>query len=150
MNLFLVEIKSYKAEYSELGLIPVKYINKYFNYGYIWKLLKRLGIYYNTIFFLANDTETYIGGVVIRKKPNFHTLELTYWVYNIYIKEDYRGQGLGVVLLNKTFKLLLKKGVKQVSLKVSRHNTIALNLYLKQGFIIVNEDKYTIILTKYF
>lgn len=59
---------------------------------------------------------------------------------------DFRGQGIGTVLMKEMLALLRKRGYKKVSLSVQKAN-YAYRLYLKAGFTVVdeNEEEYIMI-----
>jgi len=57
---------------------------------------------------------------------------------SIAIKEDYRNQGFGNLLIAKLFERLKTSGFEKVSLSVDRRNR-AVNLYRKVGFETVSE-----------
>ena len=61
----------------------------------------------------------------------------------ISLLKEFRGFGIGTILMDKILCLLKEKGYKQVSLSVQKANK-ALRLYKKFGFkiIIENEDEY--------
>ena len=148
MNLSLIEIRSYCDEFKYTGLVPQPYIAKYFNRGLLRKFLKCLGIYYSTIYFLKDDYNKYLGGVVLRKKPNFIRFSFTWWIYNVYMREEFRGKGFGEALLIKTYEILLKKDIKRDFLKADKLNKVAIKLYTKLGFIKYKENNYDIVMVK--
>ena len=61
-------------------------------------------------------------------------------MYAIWIKPDFRGKGLGMVLMEKLFNELREKHIKRVYLTVHNNNSIAINLYNKLGFITIKEN----------
>ncbi|MCM8710660.1 GNAT family N-acetyltransferase [Clostridium sp. SYSU_GA19001] len=60
-------------------------------------------------------------------------------IVNLGILKEFRGKGYGKALMNYLFKLLNDYGFKEVNLKVSADNYIALNLYKSLGFILEKE-----------
>ncbi|MBW9153873.1 GNAT family N-acetyltransferase [Clostridium estertheticum] len=54
------------------------------------------------------------------------------------VKEEFRGNRVGNMLLSSMKELLKEQSYKQVSLSVSKNN-FATNLYIKFGFIIIEE-----------
>ena len=54
------------------------------------------------------------------------------------VKEEFRGKRVGNMLLSSMKKLLKEQSYKQVSLSVSKNN-FATNLYIKFGYIIIEE-----------
>ncbi len=53
---------------------------------------------------------------------------------------DFRGQGIGTVLMKEMLALIRKRGYKKVSLSVQKAN-YAYRLYLKAGFTVLNENE---------
>lgn len=58
----------------------------------------------------------------------------------ISIREEHRGKGVGTALMQRLLKMVARHH-KAVSLSVSRLNTLAVNLYLRMGFKVVNESE---------
>lgn len=115
-----------------------KEINSYINMGG-YLILSLLGIY-RSFFRLLVDGEKLLGCGVIRWKWSKDTYCFGWWLYGIWINFDCRGQGLGVVLMEKLFEELRRKNVRYVHLIVSNNNSIAINLYNKLGFITIKEN----------
>ena len=96
---------------------------------------------YKCFFRLLIDGEQLIGTGVIRWKYSRDTKCFGWWLYAIWINPDFRGRGLGVVLMENLFKELRLWNVEQVYLTVDNTNTIAQNLYNKLGFVeIIRKD----------
>jgi len=75
-----------------------------------------------------------IGICVVMKNPRLkmkHRAELN----SMYVKKEYRGQGVSVGLLNNVFELLKDTDVEILRLSVAAHNTSAISLYKKLGFV---------------
>ncbi len=53
----------------------------------------------------------------------------------------YRGKGIGSLLMMAFFKILKEKGIKRVSLSVSKDNKVARKLYQKLGFKVIQKNK---------
>jgi ribosomal-protein-alanine N-acetyltransferase len=60
----------------------------------------------------------------------------TAYIDVIAISKDYRGKGVGSLLLDKAEEKLKEKGVKTVSLSVKKENTKALDFYLRKDYYI--------------
>lgn len=60
----------------------------------------------------------------------------TAYIDVIAISKDYRGKGVGSLLLDKAEEKLREKGVKTVSLSVKKENTKALDFYLRKDYYI--------------
>jgi len=149
MSISFIEIKDYCKDFTCIGLVPYQYIDKYFDRGLLRKLLKWIGVYYNIVYFLKNENDNFLGGIVLRKKLDLNKVSFTWWIYNVYVREEYRGKGYGEILLNQTYDILKKKGIKRVLLKVGKKNKIAINLYKKHGFLKKSEDNNDIVMFKY-
>ena len=70
--------------------------------------------------------------------------EIDYW-FGIYLDKDYRNKKLGNLFLNYT---LLKTDIKQIKLSVNINNEIAINLYKKNNFKIIETTNNNHFMTK--
>lgn len=68
--------------------------------------------------------------------------------FAISLFKEFRGSGIGTALMKEMLKLLKDKGYKKASLAVQKDN-YACNLYLKVGFVIIDENKEEYIMVKY-
>jgi len=89
---------------------------------------------------LAKNGLEPIGLEVTRKgkeENEWHTL-------SVYIKEEFRGLGIGKEIFEKTLEEIRKRGGKKVTLNVNRNEAqeAARNMYEKHGFKIINTDAY--------
>ncbi|EGN76243.1 acetyltransferase [Idiomarina sp. A28L] len=65
------------------------------------------------------------------------------WIMSALIGADYRGQGVGSILLQHALEELVSQGFKSIQLSVAPENTNALKLYEKLGFVIAErKDNY--------
>jgi GNAT superfamily N-acetyltransferase len=55
-------------------------------------------------------------------------------IFLLYVKPDHRHQGIAKALLDHIYTWAAKRGDRQISLMVYRHNEDALNLYEKLGY----------------
>lgn len=125
------------------GYFSRREVNRYINKG-IFRLLSLLNLY-KCFFRLLIDGDQLIGTGVIRWKYSRDTKRFGWWLYAIWINPDFRGRGLGVVLMENLFKELRLWNVEQVYLTVDNTNTIAQNLYNKLGFLeIIRKDHYIV------
>jgi ribosomal protein S18 acetylase RimI-like enzyme len=150
MNTNFYKLKLYIDEdYSNVvnNIVSVKYLNKYLNKGFIWKMLKFSGFYNSDFYILEDNNQQIIAGGVIRQKFNFRILRKTYWLYGIEVKKENRGEGIGKILIKELLAILHNRNIDCVYLKVEKTNNIALKLYLKFGFRIHSETAkyYTLI-----
>lgn len=60
-------------------------------------------------------------------------------IVNVGILKEFRGKGLGSLLMQYLLALLIKNGYKEVNLKVSSDNLIAIKMYSKLGFEVNGE-----------
>ena len=56
------------------------------------------------------------------------------WLEDLYIKEDFRGQGLGKLAMNELDKMLQDKGILALFVDVIPRNTRAIEFYQEIGF----------------
>lgn len=80
------------------------------------------------------------------------------YVYNIAVRPEWQGKGIGKSLINELVSYCLKNNLGFISLEVRISNNIAINLYKKFGFKILgkrrnfykNPSEDALIMTKYF
>jgi ribosomal protein S18 acetylase RimI-like enzyme len=56
------------------------------------------------------------------------------FIYDIFVKEELRGKGIGKKLIEKAESYCRQRGYSRLSLMVSAHNQPALKLYASTGF----------------
>ena len=87
------------------------------------------------LFIAVNDNEIvgyiYVKIITSSDSPEIYT-EAS--ISGIYVKENYRRQGIATKLINEAKKWCINKGVSYLKLNVLEGNRIALNLYKKLGF----------------
>lgn len=69
------------------------------------------------------------------------TLGKCYFIEDIYVKQEYRKDGVGQKLLRENIKSALDSGCKQLNLHVLDWNSPAINFYKKNGAIDLTCDK---------
>lgn len=93
------------------------------------KRIKREGSLYAVV-----DVSGDIAGVLILRRGNLrmnqHTVKVRVW-----IAEDYRGKGLGTLLMEYGIEWSKEAGVEKISLEVFNNNPRAIKLYEKLGFV---------------
>ena len=68
----------------------------------------------------------------------FYKMELDgYLVGRIAVLKEYRGKGIGALMMRKTRELLAEKGVKEVYLHAQKR---AIGFYEKQGFVLLGTE----------
>ncbi|MBS7612453.1 GNAT family N-acetyltransferase [Candidatus Bathyarchaeota archaeon] len=90
--------------------------------------LQKLLADYSTEMWIAEKDGNMVGisYVEIRRKRAI--------LHGIYVIKDFRGKGIGKLLLQSVIRFCLEKDVHTFGLFVSRSNTIAINLFTKNGF----------------
>jgi ribosomal protein S18 acetylase RimI-like enzyme len=86
------------------------------------------------IFVAEDENHTFLGYVLIGENINMITGASHGFIYDIFVKEEYRGKGVGTTLLEKAESYCREKGYPRVGLMVSTDNQLALKLYTKMGF----------------
>lgn len=102
-------------------------------------MLSLLGIY-RSYFMLLKDEKRLLGCGVIRYKYSCELHRFSWWLYDIYIQQDFRGKGYGIVLMEKLIIELRRMRVKCVYLVVDNTNLRAQNLYSKMGFVLYRQQ----------
>lgn len=81
-----------------------------------------------------------IGAVWVRMMDDYGHIDNNTPSLAISLYKEFRGQGIGTVLLDSILLLLKSENYKKVSLSVQKAN-YAYIMYLKSGFEVVNENK---------
>lgn len=91
------------------------------------------------------DFKNIIAGIIAESKD--HTPLGAAWVQKnrfatlfISLFPQYRHQGIGTVLLEKLYSKLSANGIPEIFLSVHNQNKTAINLYKKQGWIVLEDD----------
>lgn len=91
----------------------------------------------NTLFALSNDTP--VGMIVYIFNDKIKTNHIAN-VYGVYVKKEYRGQGIGKQLVEEALKIIQQNAkVSKIHLTVTAEQTAAIALYKKYGFIVVGK-----------
>ena len=87
------------------------------------------------LFIAANDNEI-VGYIYVKIITTSDSSDISTEasISGIYVKENFRKQGIGTKLINEAKKWCINKGVSYLKLNVLEGNRIALNLYKKLGF----------------
>lgn len=91
--------------------------------------LKEMYSFPNGAIVLCKSENTFIGCVAVRKKEE-GIAELK----RMFIKEGYRKEGVGALLLQKALELTIELHYKKIRLDTLDTMTSAINLYKKYGF----------------
>ncbi len=100
---------------------------------------------------VADHDGTIMGAVWVRVLPSklkgYPIIDDQAPQFAISVKQEYRNQGIGTVLMDQMIQYLKKKGYAQAALHVDKTN-YALKWYQRLGFVIAaeNEDDYIMVL----
>lgn len=92
------------------------------------------------ICFLAETDGKPAGAVWVRVMEDYGHLEEGVPSFAISLYKEYRGQGIGTVLMERMLQELAERGYEKASLAVQKAN-YAVRMYQKVGFEIVGENK---------
>lgn len=86
------------------------------------------------IFVAENKSHTFLGYLWIGEGSNMMTEKKHGFIYDIFVKKEFRGKGIGKILLEKAQSYCREKGYSRILLMVAVNNKTALGLYNKMGF----------------
>ena len=89
---------------------------------------------------IAETDGKIVGAVWVRIMEDYGHIDDETPSFALSLLPEYRGQGIGTVLMKEMLSLLRQKGYRRASLAVQKAN-YALKLYLKAGFRIVDENE---------
>ncbi len=84
---------------------------------------------------IANDDGVDVGYVTLDRGMDDVDIE------EVFVFPDFRGKGVGKMLVDTALSALEKEGVKRVLLEVREGNLVARKLYEKCGFVKIHERK---------
>ena len=87
------------------------------------------GCYY----LIATENHKLMGWILIGESKDQFTDQLNGFIYELYVKETYRGKGISKVLMNVAIEQLRQEGYSEVRLSAYVGNH-AIKLYEKMGF----------------
>jgi len=88
----------------------------------------------NTLFIAEDDTGRRAGHMLLGQTLPFYSSKPYGFVFDIYVAEWARRQGVGRQLLEFAFKWFQEQGLEKVKLEVAESNETAKPLYVKMGF----------------
>ncbi len=89
----------------------------------------------NSEIFIAEDrNRSFLGYIFIGEGTNMITGHVHGFIYDIFVKEEYRGKGVGKILLEEAQNYCRKKGYSTIGLMVSTKNQEAIKFYIETGF----------------
>jgi GNAT superfamily N-acetyltransferase len=89
----------------------------------------------NSEVFIAEDERyEYVGHLIVgQTRGTISGLSFGY-VYDVFVEEEFRGKGVGKLLLEKAEDYCRKKGHSRIALSVSATNNSAMKLYSRIGY----------------
>lgn len=70
----------------------------------------------------------------VSKKPYFFKLGKFGFIGDLFVLEDYRGRGIGHLLVNDVHDYFIRKGVEQIELLVATKNIDTIKFWERQGY----------------
>lgn len=86
------------------------------------------------IFVAEDETSSFLGYVWVGEGMNMMTGTKHGYIYDMFVKENHRRKGIGMMLMKRAEHYCREKGYKEMLLMVSTNNQPARKLYIKQGF----------------
>jgi len=91
-------------------------------------------IHHGAYFIVARKAGILMGWVLIDKSTDWFTSEEIGWISDVYVKKEYRKQGIAKQLLQQSLWQFKHLGYSDVRLNVFSFNESAIRLYEKLGF----------------
>lgn len=95
--------------------------------------LLQKGCYY----LIASEEDQLMGWILLGKSKDQFTDEAIGFIYELYVKQEFRGKGISKQLMNSGINSLKKEGYQEIRLNVFSENQ-AINLYKQMGFSVRN------------
>ncbi len=91
----------------------------------------------NYFLMLAFDNEIPIGFVsaYLREEAGEFVIDSTGVIGGLYVKTEYRSNGIATALLEETYQWCRNKNIKKIEISVYIENETAKRLYAKEGFV---------------
>ena len=86
------------------------------------------------IFVAEDESHAFLGYLWVGEGSNMLTGLKHGYIYDVFVKKEFRGQGLGRTLLEKAQSYCREKGYSRILLTVCVNNVNAVGLYNKMGF----------------
>ena len=86
------------------------------------------------IFVAEDKSHAFLGYLWVGEGNNMMTGKTQGFIYDIFVNKEFRGGGVGKILLEKAQSYCREKGYSRILLMVSVDNTNAIGLYDKMGF----------------
>ena len=85
------------------------------------------------VFVAEDERHKYVGHVLVGQVRNIMTGLSLGHIYDIFVEEEFRGKGIGKLLLEKAENYCRKKSYSRIALAVSAKNDSAIRLYSRNG-----------------
>ena len=86
------------------------------------------------IFVAKDENQSFLGYVWVGERSNAMNGMKHGYIYDIFVKEEHRRKGIGVMLMEKAERYCRKAGYHEMLLMVAINNQAAKELYVNQGF----------------
>jgi len=86
------------------------------------------------IFVAEDESHAFLGYLWVGEGSNMMTGKKQGFIYDIFVKREFRGRGVGKILLEKAQSFCREKDYPRILLMVSVNNANAIGLYNKMGF----------------
>lgn len=88
---------------------------------------------------MYNDLSRYFVALIESKRVGYVGSWLTIpnaEILNLFVINDYRGQGIGTLLMNEVIDICLTENIEMLTLEVSVNNKYAIKMYEDLGFVV--------------
>jgi ribosomal protein S18 acetylase RimI-like enzyme len=82
----------------------------------------------------ATGADDYVGHCWLGVQVDFFTHIPVAWIFDITVRPEYRGQGIGKLLLDDCAQRCRLRGFSSMGLQVMASNEVALAFYAREGF----------------
>ncbi|RIW33283.1 GNAT family N-acetyltransferase [Bacillus salacetis] len=89
---------------------------------------------HNAYFLCLKERDVLLGWIMIDKAFDYLTGDEVGWINDLYVKQEFRGKGYSILLIEEAFKRFKDNGYNDVRLNVYTHNEKAVKLYEQMGF----------------
>lgn len=86
------------------------------------------------IFVAEDESHAFLGYIWVGEGSNMMTGLKHGYIYDVFVKKEFRGKGIGRTLLEKAQNYCREKGYSRIRLMVYVNNANAIGLYNKMGF----------------
>jgi ribosomal protein S18 acetylase RimI-like enzyme len=86
------------------------------------------------IFVAEDESHAFLGYLWVGEGSNMMTGLKQGYIFDIFVKKEFRGKGIGKILLEKAQSYCREKGYSRILLRVFVNNANAIGLYNRMGF----------------